>query len=283
MNAKNELVIITGASTGIGFELARFLSTKNYSIFACARKQKDLDQLKALSPNIIPFELDVTQQEHIGNARKALETLAPQYSKIHLINNAGIAVIGPIEALPLEEFRKQFEVNFFGVIAVTQAFLPFIRNTKGRIVNMSSVAGKTSSPFMGPYSSSKYALEALSDALRREVSNQGVKVVVIEPGPIATPIWDKGFSSRDEIVKKLNPETFPLYQRALEKFIAIVETISTKAIGVEHVSRAVETALCQSDPPTRILVADWSNALQNRIVRILPDKWVDRLMSGGRK
>ncbi|NJM09918.1 MAG: SDR family oxidoreductase [Bdellovibrionaceae bacterium] len=179
-------ILLSGASTGIGRAAAIQLARKSHSVWAGVRSQKAFDDvIKANVKGLQPVFLDVCDEKSIVECVSQIKKKA---GVLHgLVNNAGIAVGGPVEAVKLEDWRRQFETNVFGQVRVIQECLPLLRESKGRIVNVSSIAGKISSPFLAPYSASKFALEAISDSLRRELQRHGVKVVVVEPGPIATP------------------------------------------------------------------------------------------------
>jgi NAD(P)-dependent dehydrogenase (short-subunit alcohol dehydrogenase family) len=194
-----------------------------------------------------------------------------------LVNNAGIAIGGPLEFLSLERLRNQLEINVIGQIAVTQAFLPLLRQRQGRIVNMSSVSGRLAAPFIGPYSASKFALEALTDALRGELHPWGIHVVSVEPGSIATPIWNKARSLSSEIAAELPDQAHALYDQALEDLMRTVEASGRRGIPPEVVARVVERALTSRRPKTRYLVGVDAHvgALMSRL---LPDRLRDWLI-----
>jgi len=271
-------VLITGASTGIGRAIAIDLANRGHQVFAGVRKQADGVNLTNINSSIVPVQIDVTDGESIRLTQKQIERQRIKELSFVLINNAGIAVAGPIEAVEIEEFKKQFAVNVFGLVETTQTFLPIIRETRGRIVNMSSVSGLLVSPFLGPYCASKYAVEAISDALRRELAVTGVKVIVIEPGPIQTPIWEKGLGHRDELFSKINKERLEPYRNALDKFIKQVEQVARAAIPAEEVARSVHEALLADDPPVRQIVTSRLGHLQVTLGHLLPSKWLDRVL-----
>ncbi len=183
-------ILISGSSTGIGKATAIQLARKGHVVWAGVRAQKSFDALtKANVQGLKPIFLDVCDEKSI---EEAVARITKESGLLHgLVNNAGIAIGGPVEAVNLSDWRRQFETNVFGQILVTQKCLPLLRQCKGRIVNVSSVSGKIASPFLAPYAGSKHALEAISDSLRRELRPHGVKVSIVEPGPIATPIWEK--------------------------------------------------------------------------------------------
>lgn len=273
-----ELVVITGASTGIGFATAVRLQKAGFQVLACARKPEDLVRLEEAAPGLRGALLDVTDSERVAQLGRDWSNEGA-FRKVHLVNNAGIAVPGPIECLRIEDIRKQFDVNVFGLIEVTQAFLPLIRATQGRIVNMSSVSGLSSAPYLGVYSASKFALESISDALRRELAPLGVKVIVIEPGAIRTPIWEKGLAQKSVIESQLRPEILPVYRKPFERFIRYAEKLSENAIPVERVAEAVQRGLTDAEPSTRIVVASGKDRVGLRLARWIPDKWADKVIA----
>ncbi len=274
----NLSVVVTGASTGIGQAAAILLAKNGHQVFAGVRKAKDGETLRLLEPKLIPIILDVCSSESLKQAAEEIAGLRDKSRPFCLINNAGIAVSGPVEALRMSEWRKQFDVNFFGHIEATQAFLPIIRETKGRIINVSSINGRMAAPFMGAYSASKFAVEALSDALRIELAPFGVKVTVIQPGPIATPIWAKGIDNRDEVLAKCDSTKLPLYIKTYEKFEKLVEAISKRAIPVEFVAKAIEKELISKSPAARVIVAGAKSHFETRLSEWLPEKVFDKLV-----
>ena len=177
------IAIVTGSSTGIGKATVLHLSRKGFLVFAGIRRESDAEQFQSLK-GIFPLLLDVSSQDSVEKAVEIAAEKLNTASEVHLINNAGIVVAGPVEGVSLTRWKEQFEVNFFGLLRVTQTLLPYIRKTRGRIVNISSISGLAAFPYLGPYCASKFAVEALSDALRRELRQFGCSVVVIEPGPI---------------------------------------------------------------------------------------------------
>jgi NAD(P)-dependent dehydrogenase (short-subunit alcohol dehydrogenase family) len=266
-------VVITGASTGIGRACAVHMDALGWRVFAGVRSAADETSVRAeASERLTPILLDVTDAHSIQAARLAVERALGEAGLSGLVNNAGIAYGGPVEFLELAEMRGAFEVNFFGAIAVTQAFLPALRKGAGRIVNMSSNSGLVAAPFLTPYTTSKWALEALSDALRVELDPWKIRVAVIEPGAIDTPIWEKGKRTVGRIRERLPQDAMALYG----------ETVSTLEAGLrphgiapEHVARAVEHALTSRRPRTRYVVG--LDAALTRLVALLPDGARDAL------
>lgn len=270
-------VLITGASTGIGFAAAEKLAAEGWLVFAGARRKEDLERLAQRSPRIKPVVLDVVDETTILAAREQIETAlaGERIEGISLVNNAGIAVVGPVEGVALEDWRRQFDVNLFGLIRVTQVFLPLIRAGQGRIVNLSSVSGLFAAPFFGPYSASKFAVEAVSDALRRELAGSGVEVIVLEPGPIKTPIWDKGLAAKQALKEKLPPFARDLYGERLDRLEKMIEALVRGAIDVTEVTDVLHEVLTVPAPPARRLIAGFASHAQARITQVLPARWVD--------
>lgn len=266
-------VVITGASTGIGFAATLAFANEGYQVFAGVRKQSDGERLVKENGAIIPLIVDVTDPLTISKSVDVVSQ-SKKFSELVLINNAGIAVSGPIETVSMSEFRKQMEVNYFGLIAMTQAYLPQIRQSKGRVINISSIAGRLASPFLGPYSSSKFAVEAISDSLRREMLPFEVKVVVIEPGPIQTPIWEKGLGKKDSIIRAMTPAQIGIYGKYIQPFEKMVEVAMHSAEPVDRVVEALREAITSSNPSHRYLVGKEAR-VNGFLAAILPSKWVD--------
>ena len=223
-----------------------------------------------------PVLLDVTDPDSIA---KAVDLVARETGGglDALINNAGIAVSGPIEFLPIPELRKLLEVNVIGLVAVTQAALPLIRQSQGRVINMGSISGRIASPFIGGYAASKHALEGLSDALRVETAPWGVEVVLLEPGAIKTPIWDKGQEEFNLLEQRLGPVGQSLYGSAVRAFAKMVEVMIRRAESPEEVARVVEEALLAARPKTRYVIG--RDASYRLIVKkLFSDRIFDRLM-----
>lgn len=272
-------VVITGSSTGIGHACALHLEHLGWQVFAGVRKASDAEDLqRSAGPRLTPIFLDVTDATQVASAVEEVSAEVGAEGLTGLVNNAGIAVAGPLEFIPLDRFHHQFEVNVFGTLAVTQAFLPLIRLGKGRIVNLSSVSGLIAYPFFGPYSSSKFALEALTDSLRRELVAWGIKVISIEPGSIATPIWKKSLQTGDELLSKLPETALSLYGRQIRRVQAYARRSAQTGLHPEVVALVVATALTHPHPRTRYVVGRRAK-LTAFLVRLLPDRWLDWLYS----
>ncbi len=271
-------VLVTGASSGIGLACALHLDRLGIRIFGGVRKEKDGESLIQKSAGrVTPVLMDVTDETSIASAVDIIVKAAGSRGLFGLVNNAGIAVGGPLEFLPLSEIRKQFEVNVLSQIAVIQAVLPLLRASRGRIVNMGTIAGRVASPFIGPYSASKFALEAITDALRVELLPWGISVSIIEPGEVATPIWKKSLSAAEKTAQNFPPQAAELYGSSLKAITSVVEKAAAAGIDPDIVARAVAHALTARTPKTRYLVGP---ALRLRIIlnKILPDRLYDRLV-----
>jgi NAD(P)-dependent dehydrogenase (short-subunit alcohol dehydrogenase family) len=275
----NRTVVITGASTGIGAACAIHLDRLGYRVFAGVRKTEDgLALQKDCSDQLVPIELDVTDLATIQKAHALVSESTGSDGLYGLINNAGIAVVGPLEAVPIADFRQQLEVNVIGQVAVTQKFLPLIRRARGRIINMGSIAGLSTMPLMGPYSASKFALEAITDALRLEVQQWGIHVSIIEPGAIATPIWNKSATEAAEREAGIGQELRSLYQPMAAAVRKIVGEASKRAVSSDTVAKVVEAALTASTPRTRYLVGSDAK-LRALMVKLLPDRLSDGMLT----
>src|SRR4051794_2335311 len=217
-------VVITGASTGIGEATALRLDRAGFRVFAGVRKAADGERLrKAGSERLRVIEpLDVTDADQIAAAAALVESELGAEPLRGIVNNAGIGIGGPLEALDLDDFRRTIEGNTTGQLAVTKAFLPLLRRSRGRIVNMSSIGGRVAQPFGGPYIASKFALEGITDVLRVELLEWDIDVIAIEPGTIATPIWEKSSREADDVLEKLTPELRELYGKRLAKMAKVL-------------------------------------------------------------
>src|SRR3954471_9516613 len=238
-------VLITGASTGIGEATALRLQKAGFRVFAGVRKPEDGDRLRSAGVTVVqPF--DVTNVGDIEAAVRTVEQALGGSPLRGIVNNAGIGIGGPLEALDLDDFRRTIEVNTTSQLAVTKAFLPLLRKSKGRIVNMASIGGRVAQPFAGPYVASKFALEAVTDVLRVELLEWGVDVIAIEPGTISTPIWEKSSREAEDVLAKLTPEQCDLYGKRLAKMTKVLERQTKRGAPPEKVADAVEKALTAS-------------------------------------
>ena len=215
-------VVVTGASTGIGEATATRLAAQGFTVFAGVRKEADAERFNSRAlPGLRPLMIDVADGESVKRAAAEVTEAVGNSGLKGLVNNAGVSWGGPLEFQDLDEIRAMFDVNVFGLIAVTQAFLGLVRKGNGRIVNMASIGGRVSVPFVAAYSATKFAVEAISDSLRVELRPWGIKVACIEPGSIATPLWERGFEQFDRQVDKMPPEALdpvrPIHPQGCER------------------------------------------------------------------
>lgn len=273
-----EVVIISGASSGIGQSTARVLAKAGFRVFAGVRQEKDIVAWKGQA-GITPVLLDVTSESSLEQAYRQLKIDLEQAPKVHLVNNAGIALGGPLEGVPLARWRAQFEVNVFGLVATTQKFLPFIRKTKGRIVNISSLSGMLADPYLGPYAASKFAVEAISDSLRRELRQFGCEVIVLEPGPVKTSIWAKSAANRASLMADMPAKILELYKNELEAFFKMVEKSSQNTVTAEKVAQALLQSLRAKKPKARQVVGNAFVSIQTALLPFLSDRILDRLIA----
>jgi NAD(P)-dependent dehydrogenase (short-subunit alcohol dehydrogenase family) len=271
-------VVISGASSGIGEACAIYLDKLGYQVFAGVRRNADGEKLKRkTSTRLTPLFLDVTDEASIMAAANIVNAALGTAGLNGLVNNAGIVVAGPLEFLPVAEIRKQLEVNVIGQIAVTQAFLPLLRKSQGRVINMGSDNGKVSVPFLGPYCASKFALEALTDALRIELQPWGISVSIVEPGTVTTPIWETSIAKADDIWNNL-PEAHSLYNPALYAIRKTASKLSKNGFPAEVVAKAVAHALTAKRPKTRYVVG-WDAKANIWLAKIMPDWILDKLIA----
>ena len=249
--------LVTGASSGIGAACVRRLEGSGWRVFAGVRAAGDA----SAGTEVL---LDVTSPKQIHAAALRIGELDA------LVNNAGIAIAMPLEFLPLHELRRQLDVNVTGQIAVTQAFLPQLRRSRGRIVFVGSIAGKSALPFLGAYAASKHALEAIADTLRIELRPFGIAVSLVEPGTIKTPIWTKSAALAASLADAAPPELNELYGDRIAAFGRVARERGAKGASVDAVARAVEEALTQGRPRTRRLVG--RDAKLRSGVEHLPDR-----------
>lgn len=278
-DADRRAVLITGASKGIGRTTALHLDAIGFHVFAGVRRDADAAALRQDgSARLRPVTLDVTDPASVAAALAAVERDAPQ-GLAGLVNNAGIVVAGPLEFLPLEQFRLQLEVNLVGVLAVTQAALPLVRRATGRIVNVSSINGRLTTPFAGAYAASKFGLEALSDALRMELRRWRIAVSVIQPGAIRTPIWETSTRRAIGIAERLPPRARELYGGVFRRLEERAGRPPDRAIPPERVARVIARALTARRPKTRYLVG-LDARVGALLAALLPDRLRDRMMTG---
>ena len=269
-------VVITGASTGIGWAAAKLLLDRGVRVFGSVRKPADADRLKGeFGANFTPLVFDVTDEAAVLAAARDVRAALAGETLTGLVNNAGIAVAGPLLEISADKFRQQMEVNVVGPVIATQAFGPLLgsdpslKGRKGRIVMISSVAGRSGNPLASPYSASKHAIEGLSERLRREMMLFGIDVIMVAPGAVKTPIWGKA----DEFSGNANSP----YAPALEKIRAFTQHLSEIGLPPEKVAEVIATALTSPNPKVRYQITP--DPMRHLIMSVLPKRTVDRLIA----
>lgn len=271
------ILLITGASSGIGEACALEFDRLGWRVLATVRREADADALRQkASTNLIPLLMDVTDDASIQHAAEQVREIIGTSGLQGLINNAGVAIAGPLEFLPIAELRQQLEVNVIGQVAVTQAFLPMLRQAttpKARIVNIGSVSGLIAYPLLGPYNASKFALEAITDSLRMELKQWGIHVALIDPSAIKTPIWEK---SAAHGATQLTPDMQHLYGDLIAKMQKVAMASGTHGSPVLKVVEAVVHAMTADKPRTRYVIGVSKPLVM--LLRALPDRRRDALI-----
>jgi NAD(P)-dependent dehydrogenase (short-subunit alcohol dehydrogenase family) len=269
-------VLVTGASRGIGRATAVHLARQGWHVFAGVRRAEDGEDLAQGQPGrISPVLLDITDEVHVGDLTRALPAELDA-----LVNNAGIVVGGPMEAVPLPELRRQLEVNVVGQLAVTQALLPQLRSSRGRIVFVSSLSGRVSTPLTGPYNASKFALEAIADALRMELAPWGIRVVLIEPAQTDTDLWRMADDDLSQTAGHLAPEHQRLYAKHIEGFRRSIPRSQRIARPVDEVAATILRALTDRRPRARYVVGA-PVRVQAVVARLTPTPLLDIMLRAG--
>jgi len=272
MKNNKKSILITGASSGIGRHMSEAFASRGWIVWAGYRDEKAKEELLQInSNNIRPLRIDVTDMKLINKARKVVESSENRLDV--LFNNAGVALGGPIEMLDIEDIKKVYDVNFFGYIRMIQTFLPLLRKSAGRIINMSSIGGLMGSPFLIPYSSSKFAVEGMSDSLRRELSNQNIHVSIIEPGPMQTKIWEKSLQNSESIFNKKG-EILSLYQPAVNNLKNLTQKSNKFTVPLEELEKHIVLAAESPKPRSRYLVYR-NNILLKILISFSPSKLID--------
>jgi NAD(P)-dependent dehydrogenase (short-subunit alcohol dehydrogenase family) len=271
-------VVVTGASTGIGRATALHLDEKGYRVFAGVRKEADAKSLaEEGSDRLTPVTIDVTKEPAIAAAKDEVERALGEDRLVGLVNNAGVGDGGPVETMDLDVLRNVLEVNLVGQVAVTQAFLPLIRRAPGTIVFIASIGGRIASPFMSPYNTSKFGIEALGESLRQELAPWDIDVVVIEPGSIDTPIWEKGSQTIEEQTANLSPTAKRLYGKQLRRMDEVLSETASRGIPAEKVANAIHAAISEDNPKYRYLVGRDAK-IAARLKGTLPDRAFSKLI-----
>ena len=273
---RRELVVVTGASAGIGAATARELARRGFHVLAGVRRGTDADAIRAT--NLEPIMLDITNEAEIAALVRHIAEDLERRPLRALINNAGIGLNAPVEALPLSEWRRLFDVNLFGHVAMVQALLPALIESRGTVVNISSVGGKVAMATYGPYAGSKFALEAVSDALRREVEPLGVKVIVVEPGAVTTEMLGRVAVTGELITNGMTTEQHGRYAALMHSIISQARAAVPRGASAEQAGRVIADAITNKRPRTRYTVGR-DAAIIVRLARFLSDRMLDSLLA----
>ncbi|MFY1683591.1 SDR family NAD(P)-dependent oxidoreductase [Micromonospora sp. WMMD730] len=273
-----KLIVVTGASTGMGAATARELARRGFHVLAGVRRDADADaDADAIrTTGIEPVILDITDAEQV--AALAVRVGDDPRTVHALVNNAGIQVNAPVEALPMAQWRRVFEVNLFGHVAVTQALLPALLHGGGRVINISSIGGKAAMPTYGAYAGAKFALEAVSDALRREVAPLGVPVVVVEPGGVRTEMAARGVATANHLAAAMTPEQDARYGSMVQAINTLMQTGTASGVTADAAARVIAKAVTARRPRTRYTIGR-DAALVIGLTRLLPDRMLDRVIA----
>ncbi len=280
MSASANAVLVTGTSSGIGRATALRLSRRGLRVYAGVREEADASSLRdEAAGKGVPIEavhLDVTDSSAIAAASAHMADTIGGGRLLGLVNNAGEGFPGPLEYLPIEEFRRQLEVNVVGQLAVAQAFLPRLRQDGGRLVFVGSLGGKAAFPYAGAYHASKFAIEAVGESMRKELEPTGVEVIVIEPAVAESEIWQKAARRTSELLAELPAEAPPHYREELERFERRMADADASGMPADDVAKTIETALFEENPSARYPVG-WQAKALIRIRELIPDPVFDRL------
>ena len=272
--SRGHAVLVTGASSGIGAASVAALAKRGFVVYAGVRNGADAERVRASHANVRPLLLDVTEQRAIATAAEIVRT--GNIPLVGLVNNAGVAFGGPLETLPLDELRAQFEVNVIGSITVTQALLPLLRAQPSRIVFIGSIAGRIAMPYFAPYCASKSALRSLADALRMELSPSHIDVTLIEPGSVATPIWSKGRAMGAKMLARLPASAPAHYRTAIDTVMKTLADEERSGMPAANVADAVVRALTVRKPKARYILG--APARFGALLALLPPSLHDRFL-----
>lgn len=270
----SDLVLVTGASTGLGAATARALASRGFHVLGGVRHEQDGDGLR--SAGVEPVILDVTRMEDISRVNAQIDGFGKPLRAV--VNNAGLAANAPVETLPMSDWRAVFEVNVFGVIALTQSLLPALHRSKGRVVNITSIGGKVAMPTFGAYSGSKFALEAVSDSLRQELAPHGVRVVVVEPGGMRTAMGSRGTAAAKVQRDRMTSEQLQRYEGTMSSFFDYAANLDRTGLEADWAAPTVVTAVTAERPRIRYTIGREA-ALLSRLVRLVPDRTLDRMIA----
>lgn len=279
MAEQQRTVVVTGVSTGIGWGASKVLTKAGFKVFGSVRKEADAKRLQGeLGANFVPLMFDVTDEKAVKASIATVRAGLGGRKLFGLVNNAGISVVGPLLHMPIDEFRKQLEVNLTGVVITTQAFAPLLgvdgslSGPPGRIVNITSVGGRNAIPFIVPYNVSKFGLEGMTEGLRRELMLFGIDVIAVAPGAVATAIWEKG----EQI--DVTPYAKTAFAAALETLRAYAAASGKRGLKPEYLGRKIMHALTTARPKVRYVVTP--DPFQNFLLNALPKRVADRLVAG---
>jgi NAD(P)-dependent dehydrogenase (short-subunit alcohol dehydrogenase family) len=274
----NELIVVTGASTGMGAATVKELARRGFHVLAGVRREADAEALRGLGiAGIEPCILDITVESDVAAIADRVARDPQRRPLRALVNNAGIAINAPVETLPIAQWRQQFEVNLFGHIAITQALLPALLSSSGTVVNISSVGGKVVLPTYGAYAGSKFALEAVSDALRREVADTGIKVVVVEPGAVKTEMAERGIATAEGLNANMTAAQLARYGEVTDAVAAQARSFNETGVSAAHAATVIAKAATASHPRTRYTIGR-DAAILVRISRVVSDRVLDRVV-----
>jgi len=272
-------VVITGSSTGIGYQISKTLIANGYRVFGSVRNNKDATRVSSeLGSNFVPLLFDVTNEDAVKASVKQVGDLLENQTLAGLINNAGIAVFGAVQNLTAEEFKYQFDVNLLGVFHCTQAYMDLLGADKsrngepGKIINISSVSGELGMPFMAAYNMSKFGLEGFSESLRRELMLFGIDVVVVAPGPVKTPIWTK--VDKIGMIKRYDNSAF---RKVFSKMLHFTDVLEKTAVSPEVIAARVMSILAKKNTKTRYRID--AQRFQNMLLTMLPRRMADKMIA----
>ena len=267
-------IVITGATAGIGLGCVRAFCADGHSVIGIARSEQTLKDLESEIESFRGIPCDIADAASVSTLSSRIADAAGDQTIDVLINNAGYGAAGPVELVTIDEWKAQFDVNVFGTVAVTQVLLPFLRNsTRGRIVNVSSVAGRVYVPFFAPYYSSKHALECISDVLRMEVRDQGIEVVLVEPGAVQT-----GFQNHEDAMLERYASQSELYRNSIGRVVAWHKALAAEGIQPETVVETIQEAVCVNRPKTRYVVPKLPPLAFIALTKVLPSRVADNLV-----
>jgi NAD(P)-dependent dehydrogenase (short-subunit alcohol dehydrogenase family) len=275
-----KIIFITGAGRGIGFALVRHFLNQGHQVFAAVRSSPPaLDELRKKHETLQIVEMDVTKEDQLIQVANQLASTLSGNEAFILINNAGISGGGPFELMTSQHWQDMFNVNVMGLVNVTRVFLPQVRRTKGRIINIGSMSGRVASPFVSSYSSSKYAVRAVNDSLRRELGPLGVSVILIEPGPIATDIWSSSMTNSQKMMENASPEILKVYQKNIDKLEKEIRNIESSTVSVEYLTPFVDEAVNSPHPKPYYRVGK-NIGFIFILTHFLPASILDRILGG---